>query len=200
MISSGSASAPSVHSCISGQSKIALAIGLQPRHRARPHRCGTGCRPARTSRPRCVGAPNRIRPAIGLQAFAPDRLDPLDVGPRAGEDLEGLVPRLEVHRQRRAQIVEARMHLARHRPAMRPHRAVGRQQPGLRRDLVQIFGDRQRVPDRRRRRASAAAPAPRATAAAAPAARRGSSRSTGCSSKSSPAMRQSSQPRSDQEE
>lgn len=34
------------------------------------------------------------------------------------------------------------------RPAMRPLDAVGRQQAGIGHDLVEVFGDRQRVPDR----------------------------------------------------
>ncbi len=65
---------------------------------------------------------------------------------RAGPDLEAGKVRLEVHRQRGAQIGEAGMHFAADRAAMRALRPVGRQQPGLRHDLVQIFGDRQRVP------------------------------------------------------
>ena len=55
--------------------------------------------------------------------------------------------RLEVHRQRRAQVREAGVHLAADRAAVRAGDAVGGQQAGLRADLVQVLGDRQRVPD-----------------------------------------------------
>ncbi len=47
---------------------------------------------------------------MGAQALAPDGEDALDIGLRAGPDLEAGIARLEVHRQRRAQIVEAGMH------------------------------------------------------------------------------------------
>ena len=82
-----------------------------------------------------------------VEAFAPDRSDAVDVGLRAGPDLEAGMMRLQVHRQRRAQVGEAGMHLAADRAAMRARGERLRQQAGLGQDLVQIFGDRQRVPD-----------------------------------------------------
>jgi hypothetical protein len=51
------------------------------------------------------------------------------------------------HRQRRAQIGEAGMHLAADRAAMRARDLFLRQQAGFRQGLVEIFGDRQCVPD-----------------------------------------------------
>ena len=89
----------------------------------------------------------QIRPAMLGKAFAPDRRDPVDIGLRPRPYLEAGVPRLEVHRQCRAQIGEPRMHLAADRAAAGAGGALGRQQSGFRVQLVQIFADRQRVPD-----------------------------------------------------
>jgi hypothetical protein len=54
---------------------------------------------------------------------------------------------LEVHRQGRTQVGEARMHLAADRPAVGAGNLVGRQQARFRLQFVQIFADRQGVPD-----------------------------------------------------
>src|SRR5262249_20820840 len=79
--------------------------------------------------------------------FAPDRRDSVDVGLGSGEDFVTLVARLEVHRQRRAQIAETGMHFARDRAAAGAGRALLRNEAGIGADLVEIFGDGERVPD-----------------------------------------------------
>ena len=56
----------------------------------------------------------------------------VDVGLSAGPDLEAGMVGLQVHRQGRAQIGEAGMHLAADRAAMGAGDAIGRQQPGFR--------------------------------------------------------------------
>ncbi len=77
-----------------------------------------------------------------------DRADAFDIRPGAGEDLERLVAGLEVHRQRRAQVVEARMHFAGNGAAMRARHAIRWQQPGVRQGFSEILGNRERVPHR----------------------------------------------------
>ncbi len=111
-------------------------IGEEARHHRREH--GVGHARAR---------PEQIRAAVRVEAFAPDEVDAVDVGLRAGPDLEAGMVRLQVHRQRRAQIGKAGMHLAGDRAAMRARGQRLRQQAGVGQDLVEIFGDRQRVPD-----------------------------------------------------
>src|SRR5437762_12937391 len=56
--------------------------------------------------------------AAGLRnTFAPDRRDAVDIGLCAKPDLEAGIMRLEIHRQRRAHVAEAGMHLAGDRAA-----------------------------------------------------------------------------------
>ena len=55
--------------------------------------------------------------------------------------------RLEVHGQRRAQVVEARVHLAGYRAAMGALDALGGQQMGFWFQLGEVLRDRERVPD-----------------------------------------------------
>ena len=95
-----------------GSAMIGLAIGGAVGveldvvgEEARAHRRDTSRRPCRALRR--TGTARRSR-----EALAPDRDDAVDVGLRAGPDLEAGIVRLEVHRQRRAQIGEAGMHLA----------------------------------------------------------------------------------------
>lgn len=87
------------------------------------------------------------RTNVGLEALGPDFDDAIDVGLGAGPHLVPGKAGLQVHRQRRAQVRESRIHLAADRSAMRAGNAVIRHQSGVRLDLVQVLGDRQRVPD-----------------------------------------------------
>ena len=120
---------------VGGAAPVELdVVGDEARHHRRVHRVGH------------AALAEQIRPAVRAEAFAPDRSDALDVALRARPDLVARECALEVHRQRRAKAGEARMHLAADRAAMRARRRVGGQQPGLRLDLVQVLGDRQRVP------------------------------------------------------
>ena len=91
--------------------------------------------------------PNRYGPFETVEALAPDRGDALDVGLSAGPDLEARIVRLEVHRQRRAQVAEAGMHFARDRAATRALGALLRQQARRGQQFMEIFGDGERVPD-----------------------------------------------------
>ena len=67
-----------------------------------------------------------------MPAVFPDRNDAIDVGLGAGPDPESRVVRVEVHRQRRAQIAEARMHFAGNRPAMRANDRIDGEHARLR--------------------------------------------------------------------
>ena len=86
--------------------------------------------------------------AILVEAFGPDFLDALDIGARAGEDLEALVTGADIHRQRRAHVLEAGMHFARNCAAMGAGRLIVGQQTGGGVPFVHIFGNCQRIPDR----------------------------------------------------
>ena len=122
---------------IGGAGRVELdVVGEEARDHRRVHRVGHAALLA-----------EQVRAAIGGQAVAPDLDDAFDVGLRARPDLVARESALQVHRQRRAQVGKAGVHLAADRAAMRARRAVGRQQAGLRADLVQVLGDGQRVPD-----------------------------------------------------
>ena len=95
------------------------------------HRRDTWRRPCRAC---CRTGTGRLE---RRQAFAPDAHDAVDVGLRAGPDLEAGMMRLEVHRQRRAQIGEAGMHLAADRAAMRA-RGARRSAAGRRRAAISL--------------------------------------------------------------
>ena len=63
-----------------------------------------------------------------------------------GPNRKSRVVRLDVHRQRGAEVGEARVHLARNRPAPRLRLGVVGEEGGAQR-LVQVLADGQRVPD-----------------------------------------------------
>ncbi len=109
-------------------------VGEEPRAHRRIHRIRHG------------QTAEQERPAGRRQAIAPDGEDALDIGLRARPHLELRVEGLEVHRQRRAQVVEARVHLAADGPAPGPLCGIGRQQSGLREGLGQVLGDGHGVP------------------------------------------------------
>ncbi len=111
-------------------------IGEEARH----HRSVHGIRHARLR-------PEQVRPFAGGEALAPDGDDAIDIGLRPGPDLEAGIMRLEVHRQRRAHVAEAGVHLARDRAAARAIGPIVRHKLSIGLDLVEIFGDRERVPD-----------------------------------------------------
>ena len=134
--SSGSALAAATHSAMAGQRHDGAAVGGALASSLHVVGAGNACTPARTWRRPCVGCAEQVGPAVGREALAPDGHDAVDVGLRAGPDLEARMVGLEVHRQRRAQIGEARMHLAADRAAMGAGGAIGRQQAGLGVDLV----------------------------------------------------------------
>ncbi len=111
-------------------------VGEEARHHRREH----GVRHAGL----CA---EQKRAAVGRQAFAPDRHDAVDVGLRAGPDLEAGMMRLQVHRQRRAQVGKAGMHLAADRAAMRARGFSFGSRPASGRVSLRYSRDRQRVPD-----------------------------------------------------
>src|SRR5205807_2069331 len=88
-----------------------------------------------------------VRAVRSSQRFAPDRRHPIDVGLCTRSYLEARIVGFEVHRQRRAQVAEARMHLAGDRAAAGARRSARRHQLGLGAELIEVFGDRQRIPD-----------------------------------------------------
>ena len=187
-MSSGSRCAASIHSIISGIAMIrsqyarALLVELhvvgqetrRPPARTSRRPCCAACRTG-TARHRWRGTRARSSAMRSMSAWA-----------RAQILCPGNVA-LEVHRQRRAQAGEARVHLAADRAAMRARHAVGRQQAGVGLDLVQVLGDRQRVPDLDAVVRRGTARGSTATAAATPCGRR--RRRAGPSSRRTPARR-----------
>ena len=96
-----------------------------------------------------VGAlPNRKGPFPARQAVPPNRRNPVDV--RLGGRPDGKTPIAEaqIRRQRGAQRGETGMHFPGNRPAPRTRHFFTRQHLRRGKQLVQIFGDRQRIPDR----------------------------------------------------
>ena len=132
-ISSGSRLAAAIHSFISGIAMIVCAVGgarpveldvvgEEARDHRRVHRVGhrrAACRTG-TARRRSRGTRVQISTMRSMSGCAPR------------PDLVARVVRLQVHRQRRAQVGEARVHLAADRAAVRARDAVGRQQPAPR--------------------------------------------------------------------
>src|SRR3984957_15646784 len=110
-------------------------IGAKPAHHRRVHRVGH------------ADLAEQERAAIGLETFAPDDNDAVDVGARLRPDLETGKLSLDVHRQRLSERDEAGMHLAANRAAMGTNCLILRQKFGLWRDFVQEFPDRQSIPD-----------------------------------------------------
>src|SRR5450755_4941463 len=78
--------------------------------------------------------------AVGRKAIAPDGRDTLDISLSSHPNLVARKDPLQIHRQRRPEVGESRMHVAADRAAMRPCRAIRWQQAALRLHLVQIFG------------------------------------------------------------
>ena len=199
-ISSGSRFAAAIHSCISGIAMIVLhieqagpvelhVVGAEARDDRGVHRIGHAALRA-----------EQARPAVALEALAPDRRDALDVRERAGPHLVAREIALQVHRQGRAQAGEAGMHLAADGPAVGARRAVRGQQAAVGHHLGEVLADRERVPHLDALVRQARHPDATGTAAGSPGARRRRPDRPSPPRTSSPAKRAISQPRNDQDE
>ena len=140
---------------VSGHGARLDVVGPEPGAHRRVHGVGHGA----------LG-PEEERAARGGQAVVPEDLDAVDVGLGAGPDGKSRVVGLDVHREGRAQVGEARVDLARHRPAPRLRLASsGRSEPSE--ILVEVLADGQGVPDHEVVVFAAAAPGTRGRAGAA---------------------------------
>jgi hypothetical protein len=108
--------------------------------KARDHR---GVHGVGHARPRA----EQVGALVASEALAPDRYDAVDIGLRSAPHFEARIVGLQIHRQGRAQIAEAGMHLARDGTAAGARGAVLRQESGVGLELGEVLGDRQRVPD-----------------------------------------------------
>src|SRR5262249_2235213 len=88
----------------------------------------------------------QVRSPEPREAFTPDCDDALDVGQGAGKDFECRIVALDVHRQGRPKVDEARMHFARDRTAERPRRHSLREEAGLGKQLVEMLWDGEGIP------------------------------------------------------
>src|SRR6266478_6695675 len=90
--------------------------------------------------------PEQIRPMGVGETFTPDADDTIDIGLGARPNLEAGIMGFEVHRQRRAQIAEPRMHFTRDRTTAGARCTIERHVLGAGIELVEIFRDGERVP------------------------------------------------------
>ena len=146
-ICSGSSCAAAIHSAQVRPCQDVVAICLAHRDRASRRSCGNASPPARTSRPRRCVAAEQPGTVPGLQHSRQISVM-RSISARAADHRVKWRPVIAGSSAARPQRGEAGVHLPRDRPAMGARHAVARQHMRRRECLIQILGERQRVPHR----------------------------------------------------